>query len=41
VPETIRLHGDILVDRWLRPCRERPARDAARAAPGWPGLGRR
>ncbi len=36
VAETIRLHGDILVDRWLRPCRERPACDAASAPPGRP-----
>jgi NAD-dependent deacetylase len=40
VPETIRLHGDILVDRWLRPCRQRaeggPACDTASAVPGAP-----
>lgn len=36
VPETIRLHGDILLDRWLRPCRERPACATASAAPGTP-----
>ncbi len=36
VPETIRLHGDIGVDQWLRPCRERPACDSATAAPGRP-----
>lgn len=36
VPETIRLHGDILVDRWLRTCPERPACGTERAMPGAP-----
>lgn len=36
VADTIRLHGDILVDRWLERCRERPACDIAAAAPGRP-----
>jgi NAD-dependent deacetylase len=36
VAHAIRLHGDILVDRWLEPCRERPACDPAAAAPGRP-----
>lgn len=36
--DAIRLHGDILHDRWLdaRACREQPACDAARALPGMP-----
>lgn len=39
VPETIRLHGDILEDRWFEPCPRaprRPACDPAWAAPGRP-----
>lgn len=36
VPETIRLHGDILADRWLEPCRERPVCDPASADAGRP-----
>lgn len=34
--DTIRLHGDILADRWLEPCRKVPACDPASAAPGRP-----
>jgi NAD-dependent deacetylase len=36
--DAIRLHGDILQDRWLdtRACREQPACDITRAAPGTP-----
>lgn len=34
--DTIRLHGDILADRWLEPCRCRPARTPGAAAPGRP-----
>jgi NAD-dependent deacetylase len=36
--DAIRLHGDILHDRWLdaRACREQPACDAAGALPGTP-----
>ncbi len=36
VADTIRLHGDIFVDRWLERCRERPACDTAAATPGRP-----
>ncbi|MCW5634313.1 MAG: NAD-dependent deacylase [Rubrivivax sp.] len=37
-PEVVRLHGDILADRWLdgAACRERPRCDAASAAAGRP-----
>ncbi len=35
-PQTIRLHGDILADRWLRPCPRGRACDPARAAAGRP-----
>jgi NAD-dependent deacetylase len=35
-PQTIRLHGDILADRWLQPCPERRGCDIAKAAPGEP-----
>lgn len=34
--DTIRLHGDILADRWLEPCRCRPARLPEAATPGRP-----
>jgi NAD-dependent deacetylase len=34
--DAIRLHGDILQDRWLEPCAERPACDPRAAAPGRP-----
>ncbi len=37
--DTIRLHGDILCDRWLEPCQhatQRSACDVARALPGRP-----
>jgi NAD-dependent deacetylase len=34
--DTIRLHGDILLDRWLGACPRRPACDTARALPGRP-----
>jgi NAD-dependent deacetylase len=34
--DTIRLHGDILHDRWLDACREAPTCDAAAAQPGRP-----
>lgn len=36
--DAIRLHGDILQDRWLdvRACREQPACDVAQATPGTP-----
>lgn len=34
--DTIRLHGDILQDRWLEPCPRRPACDPSLAAPGRP-----
>jgi len=34
--DAIRLHGDILEDRWLDPCRQRCGRAAADAAPGRP-----
>ena len=33
---TLRLHGDILHDRWLDPCRRRPACEPASAEPGAP-----
>jgi NAD-dependent deacetylase len=36
-PDTIRLHGDILRDRWLEPCPRRGAAcDTGRAEPGMP-----
>ncbi len=34
--DAIRLHGDILRDRWLEPCTGRPACDPAAARPGRP-----
>jgi NAD-dependent deacetylase len=34
--DTIRLHGDILEDRWLEPCRRHCGRAAASATPGRP-----
>ena len=34
--DAIRLHGDILADRWLQPCRCRPRRDPGEAEPGRP-----
>ena len=34
--DTIRLHGDILRDRWLEPCRRGMACDVAAAQPGRP-----
>lgn len=34
--DTIRLHGDILADRWLEPCRRDPWCDAEWAEPGRP-----
>jgi NAD-dependent deacetylase len=34
--DTIRLHGDILEDRWLVPCRRHCGRAASSAAPGRP-----
>ncbi len=34
--DTIRLHGDILVDQWLEPCRRGRACDPAAAWPGRP-----
>ncbi len=36
VPETIRLHGDILADRWLDPCTRPAACAVQQAAPGRP-----
>lgn len=36
VPGTIRLHGDILADRWLDPCRRHPGCAVAEAQPGRP-----
>jgi NAD-dependent deacetylase len=36
VPGTVRLHGDLLADRWLDPCPRRPACGAASAAAGRP-----
>jgi NAD-dependent deacetylase len=35
-PQTIRLHGDILADRWLQPCPKGRGCDAAMAVPGEP-----
>jgi NAD-dependent deacetylase len=35
-PGTVRLHGDILADRWLDPCPRQPACDAASAVAGRP-----
>lgn len=35
-PDTIRLHGDILADRWLEPCPRGGRCDPARAVPGRP-----
>lgn len=35
-PQTLRLHGDILADRWLQPCPRGLGCDPARAAPGAP-----
>ncbi len=35
-PDTIRLHGDILADRWLNPCPRGKACDPATAAAGRP-----
>jgi NAD-dependent deacetylase len=34
--DAIRLHGDLLADRWLEPCAERLGCDPAQAAPGRP-----
>lgn len=34
--DTLRLHGDILADRWLEPCCCRPARRPEEAVPGRP-----
>lgn len=34
--DVIRLHGDILADRWLDPCLRRPACDTASATPASP-----
>ena len=34
--DTIRLHGDILADRWLEPCPHRPACEPGAAQPGLP-----
>jgi len=34
--DAIRLHGDILEDRWLEPCHQRCGRPTASAAPGRP-----
>ncbi len=36
VPETIRLHGDILADQWLGPCRKSPGCATAQAEAGEP-----
>ncbi len=36
IPEAIRLHGDILADAWLEPCRERPRCSTAGAEAGRP-----
>jgi len=36
IPEAIRLHGDILADAWLEPCRERPRCSTTDAAAGRP-----
>lgn len=35
-PDTIRLHGDILADRWLEPCARGRSCDPATATPGRP-----
>jgi NAD-dependent deacetylase len=35
-PQTIRLHGDILADRWLQPCPKGRGCEVAKAAPGDP-----
>jgi NAD-dependent deacetylase len=35
-PHTLRLHGDILVDRWLQPCPSGRGCDIAKALPGEP-----
>jgi NAD-dependent deacetylase len=35
-PQTIRLHGDILADRWLQPCPGGRVCDVAKATPGEP-----
>jgi len=35
-PQTIRLHGDILADRWLQPCPNGRACEVAQALPGEP-----
>ncbi len=35
-PQTVRLHGDILADRWLQPCPKGRSCDATMAAPGEP-----
>ena len=35
-PQTIRLHGDILADRWLQPCPSGRACEVAQALPGEP-----
>lgn len=35
-PQTLRLHGDILAERWLEPCRRSPACDTGWALPGEP-----
>ncbi len=35
-PGVVRLHGDILEDRWLRPSRHQPPCDLAQAVPGRP-----
>lgn len=34
--DTLRLHGDILADRWFEPCRCRPVRRPESATPGRP-----
>jgi NAD-dependent deacetylase len=36
VADTIRLHGDILEDRWLQPCPRQPSCGPATAVPGRP-----
>ena len=36
VVDAIRLHGDILADRWLEPCARVPGCDTASASPGRP-----
>jgi NAD-dependent deacetylase len=35
-PQSIRLHGDILADRWLQPCPKGRGCDVEKAAPGEP-----